>query len=332
MKRMTAFILTAALALAAAGAFAEAAESLFETLTGLEWSFSSGAGAWSTDLRILEDGSFSGEFHDGEMGEMDDAYPYGTVYRCDFSGKLSVVEQTAENVWKLRVDELRTSDQPEEEIDGGVRYVRAEPYGLSEGDEMLLYAPGTKLAALSEDMRLWTHAQDMEDAPDALSDWFLCSEKNDSGFISWNPEPAASLPNPWREMTAEQLQEASGIAFGVPDGAENVVYRYLESEKLAEMQFTREGGDYCARIQPFEDGEVGMPDISGMYFAWDDEEEVTIRGCRGLIGRAQCGSEDWVQRCIWYDTEAGMAGSLSVSTTDLDGLDLTALAEQVYTK
>ena len=87
-----------------------------------------------------------------------------------------------------------------------------------------------------------------------------------------------------------------------------------------------------ARIQPFEDGEVGMPDISGMYFAWDDEEEVTIRGCRGLIGRAQCGSEDWVQRCIWYDTEAGMAGSLSVSTTDLDGLDLTALAEQVYTK
>ena len=131
MKKMTALILTAALALAAAGAFAEAAESLFETLAGLEWSFSSGVGGWSTDLRILEDGSFSGEYHDSEMGEMDDAYPNGTVYRCDFSGKLSVVEQTAENVWKLRVDELRTSDQTEEEIDGGVRYVRAEPYGLS---------------------------------------------------------------------------------------------------------------------------------------------------------------------------------------------------------
>ena len=139
-----------------------------------------------------------------------------------------------------------------------------------------------------------------------------------------------SMPNPWTEMTAEQLREASGISFGIPEGAENVVYRYLAGENLAEMQFTWEEGDYCARVQPCEAEGEGLPDISGMYFDWEHEEDVTIRGCRGSIGQAQCGSEDWAQRCIWYDGEKGLAGSLSVSATDLDGLDLTAIAEQVY--
>ena len=50
----------------------------------------------------------------------------------------------------------------------------------------------------------------------------------------------------------------------------------------------------------------------------------------GTIGQAQTGSEDWVELCQWYDDDQGVQYSLSVYTTEIDGLDLTALAEQIY--
>ena len=92
MKRITACFL-AALMMCAACACAAAEDAIMATLAGLEWSFSSGVGGWSTDLRILEDGSFSGEYHDSEMGETGDGYPDGTVYCCSFTGRMSTVGQ-----------------------------------------------------------------------------------------------------------------------------------------------------------------------------------------------------------------------------------------------
>ena len=136
----------------------------------------------------------------------------------------------------------------------------------------------------------------------------------------------ATIANPWVDLTADQLMEASGLSFGVPEGAEDVVYRYLENDGLAEMQFNWEGDEFCARIQPA--GE--WTDISGMYFDWENEEAVTIHYCKGIIGQAQTGSEDWIERCMWFDAAPGLMCSLAVYSTDLDGLDLTVLAEQVY--
>ncbi len=325
MKRILIRML-AALACAAAAGCAGEADAVFEELAGVEWSFSSGVGAWSTDMRILPDGSFSGEFHDSEMGETGEGYPGGTVYRCDFTGRMSPAEGTGENTRKIRVDALaRDESQPEEYTDGGVRYVRAEPYGLGEGDEMLLAAPGTPVEAIPEELRVWTHQGDA----DVLDGWFLYSEKNGSGFVGFPAEPAVMMPNPWEETTAARLLEETGFSFGVPEGAENVVYRYLRSENLAEMQFTLGRDDCCARVRPAAPGEDAPEDISGMYFDWEDEEEILVRGCRGTAGRAKCGSEDWALRCLWRDEGAGLTRSLSVSTTDPDGVDLAALAEQL---
>ena len=142
---------------------------------------------------------------------------------------------------------------------------------------------------------------------------------------------ALEIANPWTDMTREELAQASGVDFGVPEGAEDVVYRWLENESLAEMQFTLDGDEYCARIKPaaLEAGQV--ENISGMYFAWENEEDVTIGGhCQGTLGQAQTGSEDFVELCQWYDLAPGLMYSLSVFTTDPDGLDLTAVAEMVY--
>ena len=330
MKRIIAWMLVAVMILLAAEACAQDADPLFETLFGLEWSFSSGVGAWSTDMRILEDGSFSGEFHDSDMGDVGDAYPEGTVYRCDFTGQFSVLEQIDDMTWKLHVDSLIIDESQEEEaIDGGVRYVKAAPYGLSDGDEMILYAPGTPLDSLTEDMRFWTHAQFMDPVPEALDSWFLTSESSQSGFISYQSDLSASMPNPWVDLTAEELFSRTGITFSVPEGAEDVVYRFLESDVMSEMQFVWEGGDFCARVQPaaLQDGE--LMNISGMYFDWEYEEDVIINNCKGTLTQTQTGSEDWVQVCQWYDAVPGLMYSVSVVTGDPDGLDLTAIAEQV---
>ena len=55
-----------------------------------------------------------------------------------------------------------------------------------------------------------------------------------------------------------------------------------------------------------------------------------VGGCAGTIGEAKTGSTEWVELCQWYDAAPGLMYSLSVSTVDPDGLDLTAVAEQVY--
>ena len=69
-----------------------------------------------------------------------------------------------------------------------------------------------------------------------------------------------------------------------------------------------------------------------MFFEWENEEEVSIGKSTGTIVQAQTGSEDYVGLCQWYDSDQGLQYSLSVYTTDVDGLDLTAVAEQVYRK
>ena len=134
------------------------------------------------------------------------------------------------------------------------------------------------------------------------------------------------LSNPWTEMSQDELWQVSGLRLGVPEGAENVVCRWLESEGLAEVQFTLDGDEYCARVQPGDE----LMNISGMYFAWENEEEIAVGPCSGTIGQAQTGSEEWVELCQWYDAAPGLMYSLSVYTIEPDGLDLTAVAEMVY--
>ena len=331
MKKIMSLVLCLAMLLTAA--LAQAEETVFDELSRLAWSFASGVGAWSTELRILADGSFSGEYHDSDMGDAADSYPNGTVYLCDFTGRMSVAGQTEDGRTILRVDELKKDEgRPAESIEDGIRYVAADPYGLSEGDEMILYRPGTPIAELPEEMVFWAHAMSAQDDPQAaLECWLLTSEANESGFTGYEAPDGALLPNPWQDLaTAEELLKTSGQTFGVPEGAQNVIYRYLPDEDLSEMQFTLDGDEYCARIEPaaLEPGQ--LMNISGIYYEWENEEAVKVSYCEGTLGIAKTGSEEWVELCLWYDIVPGIMYSLSVWTPDPDGLDLTAVAEMVF--
>ena len=331
MKKIAAMILTLSLSLMACPVVTMAEEVSFDQLEGLEWSFSSGAGGWSTDMRILKDGSVSGEFHDSEMGEMAEEYPDGTVYCCSFTGQMSLGKQIDEYACEIRIDNLKLDESQEKEsIDGGIRYVKAEAYGLSESDVMQLYRPGTPVSLLSDDMKMWAHLLGEENAAAELEDWFLYSEKNESGFVGYLTDTGLGMINPWTDLTEKELQQVSGTVFGVPDGAENIIYRWLDTEKLAEMQFTIGNDEYCARIEPAALKEGELMNISGIYYQWEHEEPVTVGHCEGTISQSRTDGDNYVELCMWYDAAPGLMYSLSAGTTDPDGLDLTAVAEQVY--
>ena len=330
MKRIMTWLLTLAFVLCTIGACAGTNGLTFEELARADWSFCSGAGGWSTDMQIRSDGSFTGTFHDSEMGESAETYPNGTVYFCSFSGLMTITERIDENTWKVYINELTKDETESEAIDDGIRFVASEIYGLSEGDEMTLYGPETKLSAIPEEMVIWTHALDFEEKPETIGAWFLSSEKNESGFIGTVFADGVGIANPWAEMTAEELAQASGIDFQVPEGAENTVYRYLGSEGLAEMLFDFETDRFCARVRPVEPGNGGMTDISGMYYDWDHEEEVTVGRCRGTLCWVQTDGGEQAALCEWYDAASGRIYAISVTGEDLDGLDLVAVAEEVF--
>ncbi len=335
LVRMLLWITAAAIVIAgaafAAGTVPENEEKLFVRFEGMEWTFSSGAGGWSTDLRIQPDGTFTGTFHDSEMGETAEEYPDGTVYYCEFSGKFSAVAQEDGNTWKLHVDELRYKDEVEQEtIEDGIRFVATSSYGIELGDELTLYQPGTPLETLTESMRFWSHTFGTDALnTTALQKWFMFSEKQDAGFVGDLTDPTVSIASPWETLSAEQLKALTALPLNLPEGAEQEAYRWYRMDEIAEMQFTWKNAEFCFRAQNAEPQENSVKDISGMYFTWEHEEPVKINGNRGTIGLMQSGTGDMVERCIWYDEARKSAYSLSVTAPDVDGLDLTAVAENI---
>lgn len=189
MKRFVCLTLMAVMLLTAAMAGAETAPSLsFAELTGLEWTFSSGVGAWYTCIWIEKDGTFTGEFHDSEMGEIGEGYPDGTVYGCLFHGKMTLGEQVDEYTWKVRVETLELDEgQVPEAIEDGMRFVTCDPYGLKAGNDMLLYLPGTPVEKLTEDFQLWAHLYDYGEAVTELPYYGLYDPREETGFVGEQP-------------------------------------------------------------------------------------------------------------------------------------------------
>lgn len=122
----------------------------------VDFSFLSGAGGWGTYLLVDQDGSFTGEYHDSEMGERDEAYPCGSVYICSFSGAFADIEKVSEYAYQMNLSSLITQHQLGEEwIEDEIRYVASDPYGMEDGTEFILYLPDTPLDPLSEEFLSW---------------------------------------------------------------------------------------------------------------------------------------------------------------------------------
>ena len=137
-------------------------------------------------------------------------------------------------------------------------------------------------------------------------------------------EETVALPNPMVEVTADELMDKLGLSFNVPDGAEDVKYFVINNE-MAEMRFTYNTVNCCARIKPT----VEFEDISGMYYKWNVEETGKVSYNEAQIKRYN-GNDITVDACLWFDAAPGLMYSVTADGKDLDGFDIQAVAEQTY--
>jgi len=152
-----------------------------------QFTFSSGAGGWSTTLDIAPDGSFVGHHHDSDMGDTGPNFPNGTVYQCDFSGHLQVTGQVNEyEYWLVLVDITQDGTTDDETIGtDGVRYIVSYPYGMDNARDFNLYLPGHPVATLPEGYLNWVIPSGaLDQSATTLPFWGLYNVGGQQGFSS----------------------------------------------------------------------------------------------------------------------------------------------------
>ncbi len=136
------------------------------------WCFASGAGGWSTDLTIMEDGSFVGYYHDWDGGG-DEAYPRGVLEECRFIGSFSELERISDYEFRVVVVSIVQEGIPGDTyVRDGMLVTVGHPYGIGEGDSFVLYLPGTPMNRIPPAYHEWAHVADDE--------WHTC------GFALYN--------------------------------------------------------------------------------------------------------------------------------------------------
>ena len=152
-----------------------------------EFVFSSGAGAWRTYLTLQQDGSFTGEYSDSEMGDCGEAYPQGSVYLSTFSGWFKEIRKVDDHTWFLTLGDVSTENETGQEwIEEGIRYVASDPYGLEQGTSFALYTPEPPVAELTEEFLSWWPLRYFPEAerPETLSCYGIYNQEMGYGFFT----------------------------------------------------------------------------------------------------------------------------------------------------
>lgn len=136
--------------------FEASEDNLFEKLPQ-GFDFSSGAGGWGTHIDLNPDGTFTGQYHDSDMGDTGSGYSNGTVYICDFSGRFTSPKKINDYIYSMNLESFDV-----EGVSGtvyyedNIRYIVSDPYGFDNADEFFIYLPGCPLKETSEEFLSWS--------------------------------------------------------------------------------------------------------------------------------------------------------------------------------
>ena len=134
-------------------------DDIWEMAAG-EYYFASGAGAWSTDLTLYEDGTFDAQYHDSNMGESGDGYD-GTTYFGICSGQFTITGKVDDNIYEMTMEITDHSPLDEEyietyeESDYRNLMVSSEVYGIDSGTTFWLILEDTPTDELPESFISW---------------------------------------------------------------------------------------------------------------------------------------------------------------------------------
>ena len=187
----------------------------FADLATLQFEFCSGAGGWSTDFTIEKDGSFSGVYHDSDMGDTGDGYPNGTMYYCNFSGHFTNLTKVDDDTYEMSLADISYQNTVgDTEILDDMLYVYTDVYGLEGTDTFRIYLPGTPREKLTEDEWFWIAAGNESETE--LTMTVIVNEPNEYGIYSYErstpSEEAQGIYNSllnYNDELEQQLQSAS---------------------------------------------------------------------------------------------------------------------------
>ncbi len=140
------------------------------------------------------------------------------------------------------------------------------------------------------------------------------------------------LANPWEDISQDEAMKNTVRLFVIPQGATNVAWSMMKEEgsdsPLIQASFELDGKEFTARTQY---GVDENKDISGMNYEWTNTEEGHIGWYDGNMSAKfyRYVGDESADLCTWYDTEIGIAYSLSTVAKDLDGFDIAAVADMM---
>ena len=199
--------------------------------------FSSGAGAWETDLSIDADGNFSGMFHDSEMGDTGEGYPSGSIYFSEFSGRFGQLEKVDDYTYATTIESIEYVNEPgTEEIKDEMRYMYSEAYGLENAGR------------ISEEERSWMNLYLMNNYGGKLPMVLLCNE-NEEQVMQGNSSLTAEY-QPYIDVLEREADKISAYTeYGASGyGYASVCYMDVTGDEQPELIFMTEnpetgGGD-----------------------------------------------------------------------------------------
>ena len=134
-----------------------------------------------------------------------------------------------------------------------------------------------------------------------------------------------NVVNPMVKSSYDEIRITFGVNFNIPENVSSPTY-YIIGGDLAEINFYYADNTECtARIKKAEKRE----DISGMYYEWKNIEKIDVSECDGKLMMTKSDGKA-IQVALWYDKYSGFTYSLSAMAKDLDGFDITAVAESFY--
>lgn len=144
----------------------------------------------------------------------------------------------------------------------------------------------------------------------------------------------SGMANPWVDSDRAGVLEATGFDLAAPADAANIAYSYMPGTGMAQMNYTQNGSMWVIRVQPSDK----LEDISGIYCEWNNIFETEVAGMEAIEYSYVSGTEDGFAdstdctRVInWYDAQNSAVYSLSVTGTELNGLDTAVYAEMYFT-
>ena len=153
----------------------------------VELTFSSGAYGWKTKITLRENGEFTGRYTDLDTDDRNFKYPGGTMYRADFYGRFSDIEEAGDHTYRMKLDYYcSTHTKGNKEIDNNIRYIYTVPFGIERGDVFYFYLPGKAVSELDECFVGWSMGSvgDISDM-ETMDCYGLFNEATDEGFFGY---------------------------------------------------------------------------------------------------------------------------------------------------